>query len=181
MCLLCAISASALSYASPYKGAGRNGYIYTTSSARSKAIGGGGSMAQAPVASMGSTSSVGSRGISYGGTVAAVPQVQGISTAASNIAGGVTTYGNEQICGPKKVHIDLPGVCGHCDWEWSEEYDDYVCTVCGHHMDTGCTCDPCTCDVPVGDDWTVRIFLIVLAGAYAIYKVRTRQETIEAV
>lgn len=136
-------------------------------------------MAQAPVASMGSTSSVGSRGISYGGTVAAIPQVQGISTSASGIRGGITaedTYARS--CGPRKIEV-IPGKPEHCHCE-----DDGTghCIHCGAELDEfdgGCSNNPCWC--PIDFNGAVALFMAILAGAYAIYRVRTRQETIEAV
>ena len=148
-------------------------------------------MAQAPVASMGSTRSVSSRGIgSTGSTGISMPQIHVVQTSASQLAGGVTsseTYSRMNVSGPRKNTVPgYPDACPHCDWVWvGPGSGDYVCSVCGEELkdcEGYCECgEGCHCDVPVGDDWTVRIFLIVLAGAYAIYRVRTRQETIEAV
>ena len=169
-----------MNYSSTYKGARRGGYIYTTSSAQVHSIGAaGGGMAQAPVASMSSTGSVGGRGISYRGSVAAISQVSGLYTSASNVTGGVTTESSGTSHGPRREHFHLPGVCEHCDWVWDPVADDYVCAVCGCHMDTGCTHNPCTCDVPLDFNGAVALFMALLACAYAIYKVRVhRKETL---
>lgn len=174
LCLLCAITASALSYASPYKGAGRGGYIYTTSSARQHTISTG--LAQAPVASMASAGSSASRGVAYASASAvSMPTVQGIRTSASNISGGIMsgeTYAQIDGSGRRRGPVLPPGECEHCQWVWSDEADDYVCAVCGHHLDDHCTCDPCHCNVPLDFSGAVGLFMAALAGAYALYKVR---------
>lgn len=172
LCLLCTITASALSYASPYKGAGRGGYIYTTSAVHQRAASAG--MAQAPVASMASTSSSMGRGIASAATPAAsTPSVQGIQTSASQVYGGVTTYDSGQRNVPGRRNSEVvpgkPGEChcedldndGYCDHCWAE-YDEF---------DGGCSNDPCWC--PLDFNWAVALFMAILATAYGVYKKRT--------
>ncbi len=185
VCLLCALTASAVGYASPYKGAGR-GYIHTTSSARLHYHGNsGGGMTQAPSASMRS-SSYGGMMASATGAVASVSMpamartsssgastlcsVHTISTVASAIQGGVTsneTYeriaglrrspgGNPEIC--HCVDTDGNGYCDHCGAEFDE-------------FDGGCSNDPCWC--PLEFNWAVALFMSILATAYGVYKKRT--------
>ena len=175
--MLCTITASALSYASPYKGAGRGGYIYTTSSARQHTISTG--LAQAPVASMASTSgSYASRGIAYASTSAAsVPSVQGIRTSASNVSGGITsgdTYSQIGTSGRRRGPELPPGACSHCDWYYDEETGTWRCHYCDCEPEDG-ECDH-NC-VPVGDGWEVWLFIAALAGAYALYKVRAGKKS----
>ena len=138
-------------------------------------------MAQAPVASMHSTS----RGITSTAAAisVAVPQLSCIRTTASSIRGGVTTYDE----GPRRGHIKKdgetplpPGSCEHCQWVWdpsaNEGKGDWVCSVCGCESLDGCDCDPCHCDVPIGEGVEVWLFLATLAGAYALYKAHVRKE-----
>ena len=173
--MLCAITASALSYASPYKGAGRGGYIYTTSSARQHTITSG--LAQAPVASMASTGSSMGRGIASAATSAAsTPSVRGIQTSASQVYGGITagdTY--TQISGPRRAPGDPEGG----EHNWVDNGDGtYTCTICGITIseddylegifDAHC--------VPINDGWTASLFMSLLAGAYTLYKVRARKK-----
>ena len=186
MCVLCASAApihvsASMNYSSTYKGAGRGGYIYTTSSAQVHSIGSaGGGMAQAPVASMSSTGSLGGRGVSYRGSVAAIPQVSGITTSASSIRGGVTT----SSVGPRKAPEIPSGACPHCQWVWVDDLHGpgkggYVCSVCGCEALDGCDCDPCHCDVPLDFNGAVALFMALLTCAYALYKVRVhRKETL---
>lgn len=173
VCLLCALAASALNYASPYKGAGRNG-IYTTSSAQMHSIGSAGStMAQAPVASMHSTS----RGITSTAATASVsvPQVACIRTTASAISGGITTYDQGPRRGPVRKVV-LPWVCEHCEFEENAD-GDMECIYCHAIAEDGCHCTPdCHCNVPIGDGKEVWLFVTALAGVYALYKARARKE-----
>lgn len=164
---------SAMTYSSTYKGSGR-GYVHMTSSAQVRSIGSaGGGMAQAPVASMSSTSSSYSRGIAQTSSSIATPQLSCIRTSASAISGGVTTYDNGPRNGRvRKIH--LPGTCEHCDWEWDDEKDDYVCIYCGSELMNGCECGDCHC--PIGDGKDVWLFVTALAGVYALYKARARKE-----
>ena len=177
LCLLCAITASALSYASPYKGAGHGGYIYTTSSARQHTISTG--LAQAPAASMASTSgSSASRGIAYASTSSvSMPSVQGIRTSASRVSGGITsgeTYSQIGTSGPRRA----PGDPGE-EHNWVYNGDGtWTCTICGITITDDDYYDlnyPEHC-VPVGDGWEVWLFAAALAGAYALYKVRARKK-----
>lgn len=176
--MLCALCVSAVNYGSIYKGAGRGGAIYSSSSMRVHSVGAGGGIAQAPVASMNSTSSMGGRGISYGGTVTVAPHVHGISTSASSIRGGVTT----SSVGPRKAPEIPGGACPHCQWVWVDDLHGpgkggYVCSVCGCEALDGCDCDPCHCDVPLDFNWAVSLFMAFLACAYALYKVRARKSS----
>ena len=173
--MLCAITASALSYASPYKGAGRGGYIYTTSSARQHTITSG--LAQAPVASMASTGSSASRGIAYASASGvSMPSVQGIRTSASRVSGGVTsgdTYAQIGTSGPRSGPALPPGACSHCDWYYDEETGTWRCRYCDCEPEDGECNHNC---VPVGDGWTAWLFVAALAGAYTLYKVRARKK-----
>ncbi len=182
LCLLCAITASALSYASPYKGAGRGGYIYTTSSARQHTISTG--LAQAPVASMASTGSSASRGIAYASASGvSMPSVQGIRTSASNVSGGITsgdTYSQIGTSGRRRGPGGLPdGACEHCHWV-KDENGHWYCDHCGCTAMDGCDCGEeggeCHCDVPLDFNWAVELFMAALAGAYTLYKVRARKK-----
>ena len=170
--MLCAITASALSYASPYKGAGHGGYIYTTSSARQHTISTG--LAQAPVASMASTSgSSASRGIAYASTSSvSMPSVQGIRTSASNVSGGITsgdTYAQIGTSGHRRGPQLPPGACTNCEWYYDEETGTWRCHYCDCEPEDGQCEHHC---VPIGDGWEVLLFAAALAGAYALYKVR---------
>ena len=174
--IVCSLSASALSYASPYKGAGRNRYIQTSAPMRSS-MGAHSAMAQAPMAAMGSIGSYTQNMSSYGRTAEASSnmQVRGIYTAASAIQGGVTTYdsGQRNVPGrrntevvhgkPEECHcedLNNDGFCDHC----GAEYDD-------DEFDGGCSNDPCWC--PLDFNWTVMLFFVLLAAAYMVYKKRT--------
>lgn len=132
----------------------------------------GGQMAQAPVASMASTS----RGITSTAATASVsvPQVACIRTTASAISGGVTTYDDGPRNGRvRKIH--LPGTCEHCDWEWDDEKDDYVCIYCGCELMNGCECGDCHC--PIGDGKDVWLFMAAIAAAYITYKNVSKRQT----
>lgn len=189
VCLLCALTASALSYASPYKGFGRSG-IYTTSSAQMHSFGSAGSgMAQAPVASMNSTSSSYGRGIVHTSTSVSMPQVACISTSASYIRGGVTTTQTYTPNG--RIRRDpLPGGnpegC-ECDWQYDPSLfggeGGFYCTKCGavitidaYLNSIGHGDDPCGCAVPLQEGIDVWAFVAALAGVYALYKARARKE-----
>ena len=174
--MLCAITASALSYASPYKGAGRGGYIYTTSAVHQRTASAG--MAQAPVASMTSTGSSASRGIAYASASGvSMPSVQGIRTSASRVSGGVTsgdTYAQIGTSGPRRGPELPSGACGHCDWYYDEETGTWRCHYCDCEPEDGECNHNC---VPVGDGWTAWLFVATLAGAYALYKVRAGKKS----
>lgn len=170
ICLLCALTASAVSYAKPYKGAGK-GYIYTTlhNSQSHSSIGSSTILAQAPVAAISSVNS--SRGIST--TSVSVTRVQsGICTSASSISGGVTTYdtghhhpGRIRKDGSPEHHGEPGTPCPHC----VDEDGDGICDICDEELEE-CTCDPCRC--PITDGWQVWAFMAILAAAYALCKKR---------
>lgn len=177
-CLLCTITASAVSYASPYKGTGyHTGSVYASTST----IG----MAQAPVVTMCSTSSY--KGNSSVGVIGGASTFHrgGIITAASSVTGGVTTY-TAGGYGPHKSRKGDPGVPDddHCDchWYWDEVRQLWVCPVCGSTMTQedaemdGLFCDKAGddghCPCPLNEDKDVWAFIAALAGAYALYKVR---------
>lgn len=186
--IVCTLSASALSYASPYKGAGRNGYIHTSAPMRSS-MGTRAVMAQAPVAAMSSTSSYGTQYMpSYAGTIETSSnntQVRGIYTAASAVQGGITTcetHSSNKVSGKRKNTIPgHPEVCEHCHWEYIENYygpgmHEWVCSSCGATLrDNDCTCEEesgyCWC--PLDLNWSVMLFFAALAVAYEAYKKRT--------
>ena len=165
--MLCALTASAVSYAKPYKGAGR-GYIYTTlhNSQSHSSIGSSTILAQAPVAAISSVN--GNRGISST-NVSATRVQSGIYTSASSISGGITTYdsGHHHPGHIRKVggHHGDADECENC----VDDDDDGVCDVCGDEIDA-CHCDPCRC--PISDGWQVWLFMGTLAAAYAVYKKR---------
>lgn len=182
--LLCALTAFAVSYASPYKGSMR---VYTTS-----AIGNSSSMhtsgfAQTPVASMSSTSGYTSvvSGSAVGAsrpTTTMMAVSSSITTAASSIRGGVTTYNTTRPRGGLRTSggsavPETPG--GHecnCTWVFNEETGLWECSVCGATWEefdeilTGHE-DGCPC-LPLSDGWPVWLFLFALACAYAGYKSR---------
>ena len=167
--MLCALTASAVSYATPYKGSGRS-FIHTTlhNSQSHSSIGSSTVLAQAPVAAISSVNS--SRGISSSNV--SVTRVQsGIYTSASSISGGVTTYDSGHVHGVSRKtpgHNDDADEC-HC----IDENDDGVCDICDHDIDD-CTCEEeygyCRC--PLTDGWQVWLFVGTLAAAYALYKKR---------
>ena len=185
--VVCSLNALALSYASPYKGAGRNGYIHSSAPIRSS-MGSHSIMAQTPVATMESTSSYGMQTMpSYAGMkeTSSDMQIRGIYTSASAIQGGVTTCdsGQRNVPGRRKAATyPLPdGACSHCQWEWVDDlygsgYGGYVCSECGADILNGCSSKcggDCTCDVPLDFNWSAMLFFASLAGAYAVYKKRT--------
>lgn len=188
--MLCALYASALSYASPYKGAGRSGYIHTTMH-RSQSYSHSGitTMAQAPMATMGSTSAI-TRGIanSSDAVSANTYDVRGIQTSASAIQGGQTasqTYNQIAYSGPRRASSSTPpsseddGYCPHCHYIWDASLNHgrggWVCESCGCELKDGCDCEEesgyCWC--PIEFDLEVWLFFASLAGAYAVYKKRT--------
>lgn len=174
--------ASALSYASPYKGAGRSGYIHTTlHPSHSYSHSGITTMAQAPMATMGSTSSI-ARGITNSGSVASVNtmDVRGIQTSASAIRGGclaATTYASIGAR-PRRSPIipdDPWWSCGCVDEDGDEICDRCHCDL--RLVDEGGECD-CKdesgyCWCPIGFDWEVWLLMATLAAAYGVYKKRT--------
>jgi len=190
--LLCALTASAVSYATPYKGSGR-GFIHTTlhNSQSHSSIGSSTVLAQAPVAAISSVNS--SRGISSSNV--SVTRVQsGIYTSASSISGGVTTYdsghsGRKVRKSP--VHPGNPDddECPGCIYG-----DDGTCIICGHdpmdgldddgecsgHCHGECDEDGCHC-VPLEFNCAVALFMTVLAAAYALYKRRASHRTVMSV
>lgn len=96
--------------------------------------------------------------------------VRGIQTLASSIQGGVTTYDTEALFSPRRSNTPGHGEpnpdCEHC----IDENGDGFCDICGCDMFDGCTCNHCTCDVPITDGWQEWLFMIALAAAYAVYK-----------
>ena len=169
-----------MNYSSTYRGAGRNGYVYTTTRMHGSSASMG--MAQAPTASMGTTSAYGSTIGAYGSTFTSpkVGSVRGIRTSAEGIRGGVTTYGSVNPYTPGKRRADAdtppspadPGYCDHCHYHWDPDANagdgDWVCDECGRWLTEGCKCDPCHC--PIGDGWQVMLFLGIMAAVYAMYK-----------
>ena len=180
--LLCALSASALSYASPYKSTGRTGMYMTVSSHHRVSS----SFARTPSYTMNSVNSV-SSSVSRGAAnnnFANTPQVRCMYTYASAICGGVTT---SQTCsrvgarkGPALPDPELPD-CG-CYWYWDEEKGQFVCPNCDCELDPdmigiadACDCDPCHC--PIGDGWQVWLFMIAMAAAYGfVVKRRVKKD-----
>lgn len=178
--MLCALTASAVSYATPYMGSGK-GFIHTTSSARVHSIGnGGGGLASAPVATMGSvngrgvsSSTVASTGGAYASVAVSSPRVHsGIYTSASAISGGVTTEdtGHHHPHGGVRTetpwHPGDPGnPCPNC----IDEDGDEICDICGEET-YECTCDPCHC--PLDEEWHVWLFVSLIVALYALIKVK---------
>lgn len=169
-----------MSFASPYKGSGR-GYVYTMSSVRLNSSGnGGGVLAQAPVASMGSTSSSAYHGIVHGGKAAmAMPQIAGIRTTASSIQGGMTsgaTYARLQSIKRGPIIPENPTwTCGCVD-----ENGDEICDICNCELrlvdpegDCACKDESGYCWCPLDFNWAVALFMAILAAAYGVYKKRT--------
>lgn len=187
----------AVTYASAYKGAGRNGYTYTTSSVRTSAPSFG--MAQAPVASIGSTRGSSSRGMGHagGGASVSVPQIKCITTFASNVSGGTTsseTYEHIHSSGPHKAGSpDTPptpdddGYCEHCHYVWDQSLNNgrggWVCSVCGSELKDGCIHmeEEGYCWCPIEDGWQVWLFVAALAAAYMVYKNARKENTTQAI
>lgn len=177
-----------MQYATPYKGNGRM-------VAQNHATTG---LAQAPTAAMSSTSSFRLRTTSSAGVTAINTSGSGnhalastanhgkrgtiyqtnaahvtcISTAAMAVQGGVTTKETSQNA-TKVLRRDggHPGdayICEHC----VDDDDDGICDICGHHIydpDDYCGC-------PLECDKKASLFLAMLAGAYALYKVRAQKK-----
>ena len=186
LCVVLCVSAgpihvtATVKYSSPYKGFayrvnGSSSYsLHATSRANSL-------MAQAPTAAMHSTSSF------YGGraetaSVQNTLQVRGITTCASGITGGVTTTDAfPPKSSARRSTPPLPWLCEHCQWIniGTEEDPEWVCAVCGCEANFNCDCEgECHCDVPLDLNWSAMLFMGALAGAYAIYKARTREKEI---
>ena len=118
-----------------------------------------------------------------GGAIPSTPIIRGISTSASSVQGGVTTYdngGGNSPSGPRRVgEGDIPplpdGACPNCYWVYDKETNTWYCKYCD--------CDPYDgpCDhhcVPIGNGKDVWFFMAALAGAYALYKVRAGKKEI---
>lgn len=173
---------SAMNYSSTYRGAGRNGYVYTTTRMHGSSTSMG--MAQAPTASMGTTSAYGSTIESYGSTFTSRREgsVRGIRTSAEYIRGGVTagaTYG--WVSNPRRSpeHPDWPPGIPECGCDWHDSGDGiWTCPICGcewNKYDDGgdhCHCveESGYCWCPIGDGWQVMLFLGIMAAVYAMYK-----------
>lgn len=189
-----------MSYASPYKGTGHGGYIHTTSYARVHTFGGagGGVMAQAPTASMSSVnrggSSSGGGASSGGGSVrgasrASLPAQTTIHTAAASVRGGVTTQETGHTH-HGTIHRGVGGGIQPPENPWTcgcvDEDGDLVCDICGCDLrftdsDGNCECvddpyGPGYCWCPIGDGWSVWLFMTIIAAAYAHYSVRARKQ-----
>ena len=133
-------------------------------------------------------------GISYDyGTKSAyapnIVSVGTIHTSASVIYGGVTTYdmpSGGRNHAPRKVEKYPPSTDPTynewCHYEWVYDPTDEVdggywrCTECGHELGDGTgTCTKEHHYVPITDGWQVLLFMIVLAGAYALIKDNKRR------
>lgn len=174
--VVCSLNAIALSYASPYKGAGRSGYIHSSAPIRSS-MGSHSVMAQAPMATMGSTSSYGTQTMpSYAQMeeTSSDMQIRGIYTSASAIQGGVTTYDSAQrnVPGRRKAPGDPYG--GEHNWV-DNGNGTFTCTICGETIsedDYYSEVFPEHC-VPLDFNWSAMLFFATLAVAYGAYKKRT--------
>ena len=183
---MCTLSASALSYASPYRGAGRNGYIHTSAPMRSSMTTHS-AMAQAPVATMSSTSAYGTSTSkvangNYGAvrtlcrtTYATTISACGTNSAetysnisASHLPASIGARRNEPPFVPSVAdcgcHDDNgDGRCDVCDQDMSDIHYDG----CEHLEEDGyCWC-------PLDFNWAAALFMTALAVVYAIYKKRT--------
>ena len=154
--------------------------LYMTSSSRNtySASYSTGDLSRAPIVHMTSTS----RMMNYmpSNSATSFECVRGITTVASSVMGGTTTYDTGAPFSQRRSKgAFLPDVCEHCNWVWDEEEDDYVCTVCGSHAQWGCDHmhDYGYCWCPVECDWKAILFLSALAGWYAMYKVRNGKKT----
>ena len=183
-----------MTYSSTYKGAGRNGYVYTSTPMRNSVSTG---LAQVPTASMSSTGAYSTYGstmssrVSTGGYLASSKQnVGGIRTSAEYIRGGVTTYTpgyGTSTHGRKRADQYNPpgsGDTGYnpwCHYEWVADPDDEVdggywrCTECGAELGEASSCDEEHHFVPITDGWQVWLFMIALAGAYVAWKTRSKK------
>ena len=139
--------------------------------------------AQAPIARMSSTSSMLNSSANYSSSP--MP-VRGIQTSASFVRGGVTsgsTYARMNAPIRRGPGIGIPGN----PW-WScdcvDEDGDAICDICECNLnwvEQGGVCDcedHCWC--PLTFDWKIILFFSVLAGAYAVNKVRTSKKKAEA-
>ncbi len=190
--ILCAVSAGAVSYASPYRGAGQ-GVIYTMSSPHNSAATDG--LAQAPVATMGSVSSASTMGAtrsanavqSMATAMNVAHPVKGIYTAATAVSGGVTTYdsgaGHRHKGNVRRLESkDTPpsasddGYCEHCHYIWDESLNlgkgGWICESCGCELKDGCDCaeESGYCWCPLDFNWGAMVFLMLLAVGYAMWK-----------
>ena len=165
--LLCAFTASAVSYGVPYRGTG--GGIYTTHNYGTSV---GSTLAQVPVATMHSTTRAlsATQPISTTGTTATGATKHGIYTSASEVQGGVTT---DETGGGYKPNVrksggsGVPEPCPGC----VDENGDFICDVCGHDI-YECECgEHCHCNVPLEFGFVEWLFMAAIAGAYALYKV----------
>ena len=180
--MLCALTVSAVSFASPYKGSGRR-YIHTAISPQIHSNGFGGGLAQAPSASMTSTSY---RGMMASTTTAAeTTAVQTIHTSASSLQGGVTsseTYNRIRPGSVRRAGGETPlpgGACSHCVWLYDKEKGTWYCPYCDCEPEDGECEHHC---VPLDFNWTIALFMTALATTYAIYKKkRTSNATVTSV
>ncbi|MBQ7632457.1 MAG: hypothetical protein IJS82_06875 [Paludibacteraceae bacterium] len=191
---LCVASVSAVEYGSPYRGAGRNGYIYTSTSHRMHHS--GGSMASMPSMSMGSVSGYASmgttRGYAYAGVASsysssaaagsdALMQVRTLTTCASSLSGGVmssqTYSGFAGGSGPRKGN-GYPGIPG-CD-ECVDKNGDGVCDICEADEYDECDCadESSYCWCPLECDGKVMVFMALLAAGYMAWKKRKAQTSL---
>jgi len=177
-----------------------SGSMYSTSmylgSRPSTAYSGGttqraaGSMYASGNAMRGGMSVSASRGV-Y--TPATTLQVKGFTTSASSVRGGVmssTTYSSiGPKCGPRRAPEPTspppspgpgtPGYCDHCHYVWDPDANGgdggWVCSGCGAGLEEGCQCSTeeggagyCWC--PLECDWTVMVFMALLAAGYVAMK-----------
>jgi len=111
-------------------------------------------------------------------------QVQGITTSASRIYGGVTsgqTYariGSIRRGGQPGIPEDPWWSCGCVD-----EDGDEICDICGCDLRLvdengicGCIDESGYCWCPVECDWKAILFLSALAGLYTLHKVRSSKK-----
>lgn len=165
--LLCAFTVSAVSYGAPYRGAG--GAIYSTHHYGASV---GSTLAQVPVATMHSTTRAlsATQPISSSETIVAGTAKHGIYTSASEVRGGVTTDetgGGYKPSVRKSGGSGVPEPCPGC----VDENGDFICDVCGHDI-YECECgENCHCNVPLEFGIAEWLFMAVIAGAYALYKI----------
>ena len=157
-------------------------------------------MAQAPTASMSSVNRGGSSsggGASFGGgsvrgaSRASLPAQTTIHTAASSVRGGVTasqTYAAMRSeAGPGHGHgraktSGAPDVPVYSECGCVDKDGDGKCDMCGYDMpedefdECGCMAECGYCWCPIGDGWSVWLFMTIIAAAYAHYSVRARKQ-----
>ena len=118
-----------------------------------------------------------------------VVSVRTITTSATRVTGGVTTYA---VTSPRRGSVrkgsnpehpgrpDFESDC-ECPWIFDDENDRIYCPICDcslDYLDIGdldhvhCDCDPCRC--PIDFDWMAGVFMALLAAAYAFYKTRKK-------